>query len=75
MSDFPVDALGDNAGLAQIGLRQQNGELVATEAGDDIRRALALHANRRHEFERLIAGLMPKTVVDVFEQVDVDENQ
>ena len=55
-----------------VRVREDDTELVATEASDDIGRAQALAEHSRDAADQLIAGGMPQRVVDVLEVVEVE---
>ena len=50
---------------------EQDGELVAAEPGDGVRRADALEQPDRHALEEQVAGRVPELVVDELEVVEV----
>ena len=63
------------SGALAAGIGQHQGELVAAEAGDDVRFAGADADDRRGLDQRRAAGQMPVRVVDPLEPVEIDEQQ
>ena len=69
-----VQAGGDLADGAAVGdVGQQDGELVAAEAGEDVVAAQRLAQARGDVDEQLVAVLVAQRVVDLLEAVEVDE--
>ncbi len=69
-----MDAVGDLAGALDPGVLQQQGELVAAQAGHRV--ALAGHRPQAggHLHQQLVARGVPEPVVDVLEVVQVAEH-
>ncbi len=57
-----------------LGPADQDGELVAAQAGDDVVAAHGAHEPRGHALEQLVADGVPERVVDALEVVEVDEH-
>ncbi len=68
----PAQFLADLHRAAQVGIRQDGDELLAPEAGDEIRFAHGVSKTRRDLLQYLVTTLMTVTVVDLLEVVDVD---
>ena len=69
-----VDALGRLVHLLGVpDALQDDDELVAPHAHDDVLGADGGADALRHGLEQLVAGLMPARVVDVLEAVEVEE--
>ena len=73
--DGGADALGDAGGAAGIGIRQEDAELLAAHAPDQVDVAHGLAQGARDEHQRLVAAVVAEAVVDVLEMVDVDDEQ
>ncbi len=56
-----------------VGVAQQHGELVAAEAGDDVRLADRVVQRTADRADDLVAGLVAAGVVDVLEAVEVEQ--
>ncbi len=68
------DAIGDRQRLVFVGEAiDQDPELVAAEAGDDVSRAQVGAQARRHGAQQGVAGVMAEAVVDQLEVVEVEE--
>ena len=67
-------ALGCQArGLGVIGFLEEDGELVAAETGSGVTRPQRTHQPSGHRHQELVAGAVPKTVIDQLEIVEVQE--
>src|SRR3954453_20040059 len=69
--ELPLERRGDVGGAVGVGVRQEDGELVAAEAREDVARPQALRDDVADVLEQLIAGVMSKRVVDGLEVVEV----
>ena len=58
-----------------VGPRQEHAELLAADAPDQVDLANHPLDGLRDDFQRLVSAFMPKTVVDVLEVIDVDDQQ
>ncbi|MNP33505.1 hypothetical protein D3C76_1267470 [compost metagenome] len=68
------DFLGGGCHVLVIGqLRQQDHEFVAAQSGHRIAGAQTRLESQRHFLEQLIAGIVPKRIVDLLEAVEVKE--
>ena len=68
------DAVGDRHRLVLVGEAvDQDPELVAAEAGDDVAGAQVGAQPRRHRAQQLVAGVVAEAVVDQLEVVEVEE--
>ena len=68
------DAVGDRHRLVLVGEAvDQDAELVAAEAGDDVAGAQVGAQPRRHRAQQLVAGVVAEAVVDQLEVVEVEE--
>ena len=68
------DAMGDDRGLLlAVQALEQEGELVAAEAGDGVHRAQHAAEALGQLHEQPVAGAVPQRVVDLLEAVDVQE--
>src|SRR5262249_39799728 len=67
-----ADTLGDRSRARQAGFGQQNSELLAAEAANDIRLALAIETRSRDRPDRGVADGMAGAVVDRLEVIDVE---
>src|SRR5690606_39201051 len=73
--DLEPEALGGIERAREIGLRQDDGEFLATEARDAIDAAKALAQDLRESDEDLVAEEVAARVVDALEVVQVHEDQ
>ena len=69
------DPLADRTGDLRPGRGQQDGELVAADAGDQVTGADAALEPLGDGEQHLVTGGVPAAVVDVLEAVEVDEQQ
>ena len=68
------DAVGDRDRLGLVGEAvDQDPELVAAEAGDDVAGAQVGAQARRHRPQQGVAGVVAEAVVDQLEVVEVEE--
>ena len=74
LADLGPEFLGQRHRPADVGLRHQDGELVAREAGDDVGRPDPLAHDRRHLSDQVVAGVVAERVIDQLEAVDVDDH-
>ena len=58
-----------------VDVRQEHGELVAAEPGEDVRLAQPAAQRRRDRQDELVAGVVAERVVDVLEVVEVEHEQ
>ena len=67
----------DPASFGPFGIRlgQQDGELVAAKPCHGVRLTKRGTQPRRHDLQHLIAGVMSERVVDVFEAVEIENQQ
>ena len=65
----------DRLGPRAVRLGQQDGELVATEPGDDVGLPDPARQDRADRRDELVTGGVPERVVDLLEVVEVDEQQ
>src|SRR6478672_3400989 len=70
-----VDPLGNGARLVAADLRQDQRELVAADPVDPVHLAAAVHQHPPQRLQRAVAGGMAAPVVDLFEPVDVADEQ
>ena len=73
--DFRPDAFGDEVGARGRGVRQQQTELVAAGAREDVLFAQILVDYRNELLECVVTGGVAQTVVDALEVIDVDHDQ
>ena len=73
LADRLEHALGDALRGVAVGVAQQDGELVAAEAGDDVGLADAVMQRAADRADDLVAGLVAAGVVDVLEAVEVEQ--
>ena len=68
------DAVGDRDRLVLVGEPvDEDAELIAAEAGDDVARPQVPAQARRHRSQQLVAGVVAHAVVDQLEVVEVEE--
>lgn len=53
---------------------QDGGELIAAHARDGIHFTNALQQSGRHEFQQLIADIVPQRIIDGFESIQVEQH-
>ena len=75
LADRLEHALGDALRGVAVGVAQQHGELVAAEAGHDVRLADAVVQRAADRADDLVAGLVAAGVVDVLEAVEVEQEE
>ena len=73
LADRLEHALGDALRGVAVGVAQQDGELVAAEAGDHVGLADAVVQRAADRADDLVAGLVAAGVVDVLEAVEVEQ--
>ena len=73
LADRLEHALGDALRGVAVGVAQQDGELVAAEAGDHVGLADAVVQRAADGADDLVAGLVAARVVDVLEAVEVEQ--
>ena len=73
LADRLEHALGDALRGVAVGVAQQDGELVAAEAGDHVGLADAVVQRAADGADDLVAGLVAAGVVDVLEAVEVEQ--
>ncbi len=65
----------DDLGLAAPGIAEQDRELVAAETGEHVRAAQLLGEPRPHLHQEPVPDVVPEAVVDLFELVQVQEQE
>ena len=71
----PEDPLRDGAATLEIGLRQQDGELLAAVTRGQILRPQQLDQRSSDGLENLVAHRMAAAVVDLLEPVEIDQEK
>ena len=69
------DLPGDRLRLVGVGVREQDGELVAAQPGEDVGLPQPLPEQLGDPDEELVPGEMAEAVVDLLELVQVEEHQ
>ena len=69
-----VDAHGELAACFFVHLGQDEGELVPSQTGEDIRASGTVYAGIRQALEYLIPGEVTEVVVDLLKTVDVKQD-
>src|SRR6185295_10662841 len=72
---LPPHAFGDGEGAGEVGLGEEDGELLAAVAGDDVGLADGLAEGGGQVAEHLVPHLVAVGLVDVLEVVEVEEEQ
>ena len=72
--DHFQESLGDNEGIGERGVGEDDGELIAAVACRDIRFANAVNDMPCHVEEDGVTGAVSVLVVDLFEVIQVDHN-
>ena len=71
----PQQAVGYPGGLRGVGPRQQNGELIAAQPRHHVGDLQPLAESRPDLSQQDVAHLVTKAVVDLFEVVDVEQQE
>jgi hypothetical protein len=74
LRDLGAQILAQLQGARGVGLRHQDGELVAGEPGDDVGGAHPLPHDRGDQANQVVAGVVTVRIVDGLEAVDVDDH-
>src|SRR5919201_794374 len=74
VADGAAEAVGEDVGAVLVGLGQEQGELLAAHAGDDVDPALGALEDARDGGEPLVGHAVAELVVDVLEAVEVDDD-
>jgi hypothetical protein len=69
----PSRTTGRASALARLRVLQEDGELVAADAGDGVLGAHGGNQPPRHRDQKRVTGLVAEAVVDALEVVEVDE--
>ena len=75
LADAPADALGDLEGSLRIGVEEQDGELIAAVARRHVAATDRAGQHLADTAQDVVSHLVPETVVEQLEVVDVAEQQ